>query len=472
MNRRLIILSVPNIRIARVLLNEYVLSAMKNNSDIVVATPFAEDNAFRREYSSADIDFLQINPLECPTQPARMLYTLSELMRMLAYYRKYRRAGLQYYWAIISKQFGDDGKDSRDTLARRLVKQLASIAGLWRSAWLLLDKLVGPLIFRSQAIENLTEQYQHITLVQASSWGDQDRMLAWYARRLRFRSVLLPYTTDQLWVNGYLLCNYDAVCVQGLFEERCARNYHNVADSSIVRLGSMWFRAVDLIMCKHPELLNSKRDQKERVVLYAGVGRAYFPRASEFQAIDSLIAANQNHLLGDTKLVYRPYAMEQAERAEIISRYGNSKLIQLQWPEEICAGLNTYSGGEISVQLLSYIKSLVDADILIMSHTTSLGLDAAYLGCGVIANFADDTGLLARRKTHLRFMKNGDIDFSPGMPITRSIPELIAVTQKLLNDSDSIEKSRKSLVSEWDFQPKDSLAQLRAAIYGKEDSSL
>ncbi len=466
MNKRLIILSVPNIRVARVLLNDDVLNALKGNADIIAATPFAEDKSFQSEYSAAGIGFHQINPLEPVRQPARVLYTLSELTRTVAYYRKYRRHGLQYYWSMVSKQYGNDGHDSRDPLLRRVIKEAASIIGLWRGAWRALDKLIGKAIFRSQQFENLIQQYEHITLVQASSWGDQDRMLSWYARHLGFRSVLVPYTTDQLWVNGYLLCDYDAVCVQGRFEDQCARSYHNLKDSSIVQLGSMWYRTVDKIIACHPELNRSLNKDKKNVVLYAGVSRTYFPRESEFQAIDALIAANQKKLLGDTKLVYRPYAMAPQERAEIVERYGNEELIQLQWPEEACAGLYAFSGGLISAQLLEYIRNLAQADVLIMSHTTSLGLDAAYLGCGVIANFSDATGILARRESHLRFLENGTLDFAPDLPVVHTLPELISLVEVLLNDLKTTKQLAEKIVASWDYKSVDSQALLRTAVYG------
>jgi len=467
MNKHLIILSVPNIRVARVLLNDYVLNALKDNADIVAATPFAEDKSFQSEYKIAGIGFHQISPFKSLRHFERVLYTLSELTRTVAYYRKYRRDGLQYYWSTVSTQHGNDGQDSKDPLLRRLIKNLASILGLWRGTWRIFDKMIGRSLYRSHSFEQLIQQYEHIILIQASSWGDQDRMLSWYARHSGFRTVLIPYTTDQLWVNGYLLCDYDAVCVQGRFEDQCARNYHNLKDSAIVPLGSMWYRTVDKIRAGHPELNRSFSEDKQKVVLYAGVSRTYFPRESEFQAVDALIAANQKNLLGNTRLVYRPYAMEPEERAEIVERYGKEELIQLQWPEEACAGLYAFSGGLISAQLIEYIQNLLQADVLIMSHTTSLGLDAAYLGCGVIANFFDSTGILAKRKTHLRFLENGTLDFAPDLPVVHTLAELISLVGVLLKDEKATKQLAEKIVASWDYKPIDFEDKLRAAVYGK-----
>lgn len=467
MKKRLIILSVPNIRVIRVLLNDCVINAIKDNADIVVATPFAEDESFQSEFSTDGIGFYQINsPAQPPRQPVRALNTLSELTRTVAYYRKYKRHGLQYYWSMTSIRYGNDGQDIRDPFLMRLIKEITSIIGLWRGTWRVLDKLIGRSLYRSMSFEHLIQQYEHISLVQASSWGYQDRMLSWYARHFGFRKVMIPYTTDQLWVNGYLLCDYDAVCVQGVFEDKCARYYHNLKDSNIVPLGSMWYRTVDKIRAIHPELNQSFSKEKKMVVLYAGVSRTYFPRESEFHAIDALIAANKKNLLSEAKIVYRPYAIEPEDRFEIIERYGKEELIELQWPEEACASLYDFTGGLISTQLFEYIQNLVKADVVIMSHTTSLGLDAAYLGCGVIANFSDKTGILAKRKTSLRFLENGTLDFAPDIPVVHSLDELISLVQVLLKDRKSTKQLAERIVASWDYKPLDLEGMLRTAVYG------
>jgi hypothetical protein len=315
-------------------------------------------------------------------------------------------------------------------------------------------------------MEEIAARGTEVTLLQASSWGFQDRLLAWHAKRLGFRTVLVPYTTDQLWVNGYLLCDYDAICVQGPFEARCAMSYHGATQSQLVRLGSIWFRIVDDLVDRKGLAFDAQAVQRRRTILYAGVSRTYFPRSSEFAAIDALLGALRAGLLGAARIVYRPYAVQAEEQAELRARYGNLPDLELQWPEEACAGLDGYSGNEIAPQLVQYLRNLAAADVVIMSHTTSLGWDAAYVGCGVIANFADETGVLARRRTNLRFSANGLLDCAPGLPVARSVPELIGLVEEQLKSSDAALRSRAGLLMDWDYPGVDTRAMLARAIRG------
>lgn len=470
MNNRLIILSVPGERAARVLFSDVVLNTIQGQADVLVVTAIANAAAFSGACSALGFDVEGLTPSKPLTPWLRALYTFSELLRTSGYFCRYRQRGLQYYWSLTGKQWGDDGVDTVDKGIKRLLKKGIGVLGCWRHCWRIPDKLLGTLIYRCPALEKRLKQYQQVTLVQASSWDEQDRMLAWHARRSRFRTLLIPYTTDQLWVNGYLLCDYDAVCVQGPFEERCARVYHHVPEARFIRLGSMAFRAIDGLLHQHPELRREQQENAERVVLYAGVGRTYFPRVSEYLAVEALILANQQGHFGPCRLIYRPYALSAEERADIVARFNNR--IELQWPEGSERTSERDLDGLIKAPLLRYIRGLLTADILVMSHTTSLCLDAAYLGCGVIANFADETGVLVRRETHRRFQNNGGLDFAPGMPIVHSIPDLISQVQGLLNDNQAAKKSRETLVREWDYPASPTELELtHAALFGEQPTA-
>lgn len=466
MNKRLVILSVPIIRLSRVLLSDHVLGSIKRDADVLIVSPFSNDMHFCEEFGGPNIFFNTLNPLDQASRITKKLYAMSELLRRDGYYCRYRFQGLAYYWANISTQYGMDGQDLMDSLIVSIVKKIIGVVGMWRKSWRILDGLIGLVIFRSKTFDDLVSKYDDVTLVQSASWGEQDRMLGWNARQLGFRSVFVPYTTDQLWVSGHLLCDYDAICVQGPFEARCAKDFHNIPESRIAHLGSMWFRAIDTLVLNQPTLQRQALKEAPRVVIYAGLSRTYSSQASEFQAVDALIAANQEGLFGHTNLVYRPYAMTPEERRVIQMRYDGADL-QLQWPEEVCAGLYTYSGGVIKAQLLDYLQHLVDADLLIMTQITSMGWDAAYMGCGVIANFSDGCGVLAQRRTDL-FLQGNELDYAPGMPIANAIPELILQVQMLLNDKKKALQSGAGILDEWDYLQQDSQHLLRDAIFGQE----
>ena len=88
------------------------------------------------------------------------------------------------------------------------------MVGMLRGAWKVFDRLVGSSLFRCPALARTATSYHEVILVQSACWGMQDRMLAWVARRHKWRTVLVPYTTDQLFCNGDLVSDFDAILVQ------------------------------------------------------------------------------------------------------------------------------------------------------------------------------------------------------------------------------------------------------------------
>lgn len=463
--RRLVILSVPYLRVTRVLLSPTLLDALATDADILVVGPFAADEEFKAQFEGRGISFIECAPRDLLPQPHRFLYALSELLRMFGFWFRHRRHGLGYYWHAEQLQFGDEGNDRRKSLPRRWLQRVTGVLGRWRGAWKLLDSIVAGRLYDYPQLTARMANYADVTLVQASSWGFQDRMLARLAARAGARMILLPYTTDQLWVNGHLLADYDVVAVQGPFEERCARDYHDVPADRIKMLGSLWFRTVDAIVDRGL-VATDRSSETGRRVLYAGVSRRYFPRESEYLALHKLLDAQRSGRLPAFDLVYRPYAMDDAERREIERRVAAIGPIELQWPEDVCAGLDDVAAGLIEPQLVQYLGRLASADVVVMSHTTSLGWDAAYLGSGVVANFADPSGVLARRGTGRRFLPGVGLDCSPQLPVAHDLDELVRLVGDQLGSRAAALRAGRGIVDDWDYRHPDLAAALRTAIFG------
>ena len=445
-----LVLSIPYIRVSRALLSAPLLGLhkLKHDLEIVVVSPFSDNDAFRSQHGCEDVSFVKYEAPTVVDRPYRYLYSLAEQLRMLGYYYELRNSGMKYYWQTLGIVYGPNGDDRKLTsiqlLAKRLIGFFGSSTGLWRS----IDKLIGSRVYENDIIDELFDGDDEVILIQASSWGFQDKMLAWYSSQKKCKSALVPYTTDQLWVNGYLLNNYDLVCVQGPFEDLCARKYHQVPDKKILRLGSTWFRNVDEILDRIPQASDLLARRK---VVYAGVAIDYFPRQSEFEAVDFIADCLLKQFNGDVDLIYRPFATSHEEQSEIVSHYEGHSGVILQWPEQACAGLEEYSGSSIEMELASYLTTLAQADVLIMSHTTSLGWDAAYLDCGVIANFFDGTGTLDQRMAELRFLADGKLDCAPGMEIARSLEELASQLTRMLVDDLYRSDSAANIVKDWDY---------------------
>lgn len=469
-SRSLVVFSVPYTRIARVLLSNNILNAIRHRADIVVVGPFDDDDAFLKSHVAQGIRFLRFDHKQEKSRFLTLLYAISETLRTVGYWFSYRRNGLDYYWKIQQHDLGIDGQDTKKPMKNIVVRKVLGVVGSISSSWRLIDAAIGRYFFRFPSLDEIVGSYDQVSLIQAASWGMQDRLLAWYARKFGWRTVLIPYTTDQIWINGYLLCDYSTVCAQGSFEQRCAINYHSVPKDRISTIGSMWFRSIDEYYAKH-QIRNSPQEKQRRQILYAGVAREFFPRESEYDALTALLAAGEKGRFGEYELIYRPYITDANERSEVVARVSAMPGVALQFTETDTTSLTAVNDEGIEHSTLSYLRRIAAADVLVMSHTTSLGWDAAYLGCGVIANFADATGVLARRNTHLRFLPGVGLDCAPGLPVAHSLDQLVDLVAEQLRDPAARASSGRGILAEWDAPATDLPEMLARAIFGPQSES-
>jgi len=243
---RLVILSIPFFRVTKMLLGFPILGTLREHCDILVVSPFDDKAAVQSEYRADIFRFVSWRASDKIRQPWRALLGISELLRFQGYYRRFKRSGLAYYLAINHLKFKSAREDELLSPIRRAIVLIAGLIGVWPGAWRMLDRLIGRALFDFSELQAMASQYDQVSLIQSSSWGIQDRMLAWMGRKESWRTVLVPYTTDQLFCNGYLMCDFDAVCVQGSFEEKSAMEFHRVPPNRIVRLG------VDLVSQYRP----------------------------------------------------------------------------------------------------------------------------------------------------------------------------------------------------------------------------
>jgi hypothetical protein len=457
MSSRVVIISVPLFRIARVTLSPPVLDALRAKGDIVIVAPFADEPEFVHSFGGPGIRFVTWRP---PTlkRYERALFAVSEIMRVQGYWRRFRKRGTEYYVRNQVRNLGDNGADTRFSFGRALMFRVISAAGRSARAWRLVDRLMGTRWARLPELVEVARGYGRATLIQSANWGMQDRALATLSRQEGWRSVLVPYTTDQLDVNGYLLNGFDAVCAQGPFERERALHVHGVAPERVRCLGSVWFR--------HLRYLRDRVGQQHfvsdhAVVMYAGVSSLYFPRASELEAVDALAGFLRSSYPGH-RLVYRPVEFDADRRSKIERRYVGHELVSVQWPAASEVGLSEYSAVEQEAALETYVRSLAGCRILVMSTVTSLCIDAALLEkAGIIASFIDRSDMLRNRHTHL-FRAS----WYPDLRIVRSIPELLAAVDFLLSHPEQASAEATELVGRWDYPDTRFQATLKEAVYG------
>lgn len=466
LKKRLTVLSVPIARLARVLLGPPILHTLREIGDVAIVSPFADNANFQQEFGSLNTRFLRWQMIKPPRQPLRAMLAVSEYLRLHGYWRRFSSRGMAYYLANSARIFEEDGSDRERATVIRMILGVVSVIGVWPGAWRLLDRLIGPFMFRFQELRDLALEYELVTLVQSASWGIQDRMLAWEARQNLWRTALITYTTDQLFINGYLMSDFDAVCVQGPFEERCAREFHDIPFTRVVRLGSAWFRHIDWVMADLDKRRAMRGSKTRRTIMYAGLSNLYFPAESERRALAVLVQAIADQKLVDVELVYRPVVTSEASRKDIEDLWGSHPYVRLQWPQNAMLGLGEYGDKRMSAELADYGSQILEADVIVMSISTTLNMEAAYFGIPSIAILADPSGTLDSRSMSLQLDEMGRQPGFPSVPCIRTLDELVPLVHELLESKDSARQVASQIPLDWDFPATDFKALLIEAVTG------
>jgi hypothetical protein len=461
---QLVIISIPLTRIARNSLSNSVLDPLRARGDVLIVAPFADEPGFQRDFSGKNTYFLQWQDNSI-SKIKKVFLSVPELMRRLGYWRKFKNKGLMYYLLNQYTNFGAEGKDSRFGIFRTFIYWLLSVIGKHPSTWEITEKCCGRGWYNFPGLLEFSNSYEKVSLIQSANWGMQDRVLARVSSGQDWRKVLLPYTTDQLFTNGFLLNKFDAVCVQGDFELGQAKDFHFVPEDRIFKLGSAWFRHMQEIQSKNN--IGEKPKNETPLIIYAGVTNTNFPSKSEFQALDAIVefVESSNE---EFRLIYRPVVFDDHLKQIIESRYGNSNLINIQWPKASAIGLDKYSEMDQDNSLREYVNDMSGCKLLVMSYLTSFCKDAAFLeGCGVISNMIDSNNMLSNRHNHLfpTYML-------PGVRIVDTVDGLIDNIKKLLCNPEQTKRESAEVISLWDYPATDFQYVLVSAVYGEQNSGV
>jgi hypothetical protein len=444
---------------------EFLLS--KNDTELLVVCPFANEPEFHRCFKQDrlkfhQIDFSSLNKLKL------LFLAFSEILRRNGYWRRFRNSGFSYYLRNQYITYQADGNDTILPINKRIVAFILSNLGVWRKVWKFFDPFIWDKLYLNDPIKIIANEYSDVILIQSASWGNQDRYLSYLSQKQCFRKVLIPYTTDQLSINGYLMNDFDSVCVQGPFERKMAEKNHIIDPLKIINLGSVWFRYIDYLKeqkkIKEGEFsINEKANHPVfKKIIYAGLAAPFFPRESEFLAVDIIIQMIKTGILKNCQLVYRPFETDISKIDIILKRYGEIPEIKLQFPEHSSFGLSEYKEVDQQKSLENYIKQMSDCSLVVMSWNTTLGMDIAYISkCAVIENRFDPTGLIMKRN-YLEQKKLGDYDI-PYADSGESLQKLIHLYfhDQVLSE----ENSRKSLTL-WDYPEIDFYSTLQKAVFG------
>lgn len=460
-SHKAIILSIPFARLFKSHLQDEFISLFPHENDIIIASPFAASseifNKINEKYSHITVPLI-----DRFSKFKRFLVRLLLMMRMRGYWRKNRKY-LVFFWKNRFSSFGEV-ETPITNIFLKLVLDMIYWIGEKRSIILILDNLIGFIIYRCSELEDVIKKYDSIVIVQSSAWGYQSNLLSWYSKKFNIKNILIPYTTDQLFNVGHL-SEFNYVCVQGPSEYRFAESLHCIPRTNILPLGSLQMRAHRV----HLNIMEKSMDTQKIIlekktykyhIIYAGLSPKCFPQAVEIKALNFLL----ENLASDTfKIIYRPFGdfgEDILDSVKLLMTHANFEV-------SILSGyhiqMDKFHGAAAKIIDNEYTiecsKLFNQHTILVTSLTTSLSLDAAFFNTPTIAFYPDDDLSIYEISRINDFMltldsKDEIIGFEK-IPVAIGLKMLLDIVQSLAVDSNLRKLIANNLLSEWDYFNKD-----------------
>ena len=432
---KLTIISIPYLRLKRILLFPDFIDSISSYSDILIVS--SENEKIR---SKQNISYFSLN--NKISKFSNFFFNLSEFLRFFGFYRRERNNGLMYYYNEMFLDINSDGIVSEKPVYKKILMYFLSIIGSFETSWIFFDKIIGRYIFNEPSLLEITNNYKNISIIQSSNWGFNDRKLAWISKKQNWKKILIPYTTDQLFCNGYLISNFDYVLVQGPNEFNYATDLHKLNPEKIIKFGSLLFRHVDKVVNEIKKVNTEKR------ILFAGISKQYFPLASQMRVIDLICKNIENDKLSNVKLILRPF-LNKYDLNFFKKKYSNKPYIEFELPEISNYGLVQKEEKDFLKEFENYIMNLSKIDLLIMPLITSLALESSYLGIPIISVIDDSTGNLNKRNINILINNNNKIKLLNNLKFVYNIETLIKTINKIF--SIKSDKSYKELSKNWDY---------------------
>ena len=460
---RLIVLSIPFQKILRSHLSDTVRKVLAEKADVIVVSPFATIPEFRKRYADPRIGHLQGRELGKQSRLARLLSSAGHFLRIRSHWSK-NRDKLQYYWHNRYVRIALE-KDHNLKFPYRIVADLLLHLGKYYDIWKLVDNFFGRTRFDHPELNEVSKQYEEVVLIQAASWGFQDQALGWMVRRYGWRSIMLPYTTDQLMVNGHLFCDYDYVCAQGEAEVTYARTLHGIPPERIVKLGSPSFDSIRRMTGGGIE--RSSPEGGDIAVMFAGTASQYSPRELEILAVKELHELADEETERRIEIVYRPVISPEESQDVITALFRESDSLEIQFPSATTIGVTDFSTEKPEDAMKKLLGDLARIDILVTATMTSLTLDAALLGIPTIVYCPIDHPMLARRRTDLWFEPYPILHGWEKVPTAYTLEELKKLIWTVAGDAPMRDEIVRSVLEAWDFSEVDFEKTLSAVVHAK-----
>ena len=436
MQKKTFLISVPFPRNIRHSLSAPFINELKKYGNIVVVSPF--------KFSNEDINYLNLNNDKilnmCINETffTKILFNISDFARRAGYFGKHQKYGLPYYFNNLISDFNTSGYFEKLPIIFKYILVVLSLVFKKRSIWLYLERLFFYLInFRSDTLNEIKD-LQDVIYFQSANWGMQDRLLSYISYKKSWKSIMIPYTSDQIHCSGYLLTDHDFYAVQSEYEKKLAMELHNIEEKKIVVIGSIWFRNIENFIKLNKDQIKYK-DKKN--ILYAGVTSLYFPKITEIKSV-KIIA----EYFPEYNIHYCPY-VTRSEFKQISKNLNKHKNVSLIPHSPSMTEVKTEVDISFYEDMKAHIEKIMDIDIFVMSYQTSLCIESNLLTkCPIIANFIDEYNILKNRDTDM-FPKDiiGD-----QLKIVDSFEDLIQSIKKVANTNERTSKTHPFMF--WDSE--------------------
>ena len=462
----LVVLSLPYQRLIRTHLSRQIINILLPRADIVILSPFALNEQFKAAYNQNGISHLFFLDLAEKNKIYWFFSLVIRVLRVHGYYYKNFKS-MSYYLKNRYKKFSDNGLDVEANIITKFIIFTLGFVGIYSQVWKLFNFILANFDKKNlKALSDVARKYSDVILLQGASWGNQDRFAAFAAERFSWRTVFLPYTTDQLYSNGYLYTDYDAICIKGSQEMEFINKFHRSAlKNKIYLTGNLQNRIYDELI---KDVSNKKflRKSLHLKIMFAGTTSKNVPTESEFEALDCLLASRSS----ETMIVYRAFMQSEEHKKIIEKKYKNNRNFEIQYVSESLTGLSKFYGDVTDEMLLNYLEDLMNVDILITVGPTSLTLDAAYLGAPTIAYWGDSTGVLEKRYTSLLFDENKcrTRDIFSEVPVAHDCIQLLEILERYSKSLDLRKADATKIIKSWDNKETSFSKMFSYAVFGED----
>lgn len=432
--QKTLLISVPYLRNIRHSLSVPFTTELKKYGKIVVISPF--------KISKNDLEFIDLEDVSFihfhfnASFISKYLIGISDYARRSGYFSSSKDHDLPYYFKNLSFRFNKSGYFEKLSMIMSLAIKITSLVFRSRYIWKIFENFVMKFLKIDSNLEKKLSSLDNVVYLQSANWGIQDRILTYISESKNWKSLMIPYTSDQIFCTGHLLKKHDIYAVQSELEKRFAMDLHNIPEEKIKIIGSIWFRNIEYFSEQREKPLKKIRKK----ILYAGVSSLYFPKLTEIKSLEIIADEFQ-----DTEIHYCPYISE-SEFFNVKKYFKKNKNVTVIPHSLNMTELKSEKEASFSLDMMEHLQKIAGVDVFIMSYLTSMSVDTNFISkCPIVANFIDDFGILKKRNTDA-FPKNALL--GKDLMIVKTYEEIVDVIRKSL--SGNIIKTDKEPYLFWD----------------------